>query len=135
MAFRFTCDLPLRWRDVDVAGVVNNAVYFTLLEQARFQYFDALGLLVGQQFPFLLGETSMRYHAPGRAGTTLGVSARVVRLGTKSLDMEYRVECAGELLATAQATLVWVDATLASCPIPPAARRQLAAFDGIAEQG
>ena len=35
MLFRFAAEVPLRWVDVDSAGVVNNAVYLSLMEQAR----------------------------------------------------------------------------------------------------
>ena len=36
MSYRFTVNVPLRWVDVDSWGVVNNAVYLNLMEQARF---------------------------------------------------------------------------------------------------
>ncbi|MBM3961563.1 MAG: acyl-CoA thioesterase, partial [Planctomycetes bacterium] len=39
MLFRFAAEVPLRWVDVDSAGVVNNAVYLNLMEQARYLYF------------------------------------------------------------------------------------------------
>ena len=45
MTFRFTAPTPLRWVDIDSEGVVNNAVYLSLMEQARFHYFTQLGLL------------------------------------------------------------------------------------------
>ena len=44
-----------RWSDADLQQVVNNAVYLTLFEQARFGYFKQLGVLDGDAFPFLLG--------------------------------------------------------------------------------
>ena len=34
-AFRFESAPPLRWVDVDAAGVVKHAVWFTQIEQAR----------------------------------------------------------------------------------------------------
>ena len=43
--FRFAAEVPLRWVDIDSWNVLNNAVYLTLMEQARYEYFAALDLL------------------------------------------------------------------------------------------
>jgi len=137
--FRFSSEVPLRWVDVDAAGVVNHAVYWNLIEQARFDYFARLGLIEGDVPPFLLGEASCRYERPARRGDRLAIAARVTRLGGKSVEMHYEVRrlgaaAGGERIATAKALLVWVDAALKSQEIPPAARRAIAAFEGIAER-
>jgi acyl-CoA thioester hydrolase len=129
--FRFEHTERVRWVDLDAAGVLNNAVYLTLVEQARLGYFGRLGLMRGDQFPFLLGDARVRFLRPGRAGELLTIGARVTRLGTKSFDMEYEVASAGERLAVASATLVWVDEDLASVPIPEHARRRMAEFEGL----
>ena len=135
-AFRFESAPPLRWVDVDAAGVVNHAVWFTLVEQARFEYFRKLGLVTGEIPPFLLAATSARYERPGRVGMDVVVLARTTRLGGKSFDMEYeaRLRTSGERLVAITATLVWVDAQLRSCEIPAEARRALAKFEGIPER-
>ena len=36
--------IPIRWRDIDAFGHVNNTVYFRDTEQARIFWFDTLGL-------------------------------------------------------------------------------------------
>jgi len=141
--FRFVSEQSIRWVDVDVAGVVNHAVWFSLVEQARFDYVRRLGVASGDVPPFLLGETTARYVRPGRMGMKLVVLVRTTRLGNKSFDMEYELH---EGVATTprdektrlvqiRATLVWVDAQLKSTPIPAAARRLLAEFEGIPERG
>lgn len=122
----------VRWSDVDAQGVLNNAVFLTLLEQARFGYFGALDLIVDQRFPFVLGSTSVRFERPGRAGMELTIDASVTRLGGASFDMEYSVRCGAEVLATATATLVWVDAELAAQRIPEPVRRAIRAREGWA---
>lgn len=133
--FRFEVEVPLRWVDVDVAGVVNHAVYWSLIEQARFDYFARLGLIAGDIPPFLLGEASCRYERPARRGDRLAVAARVARLGGKSFEMLYEVRRGAERIAAAKALLVWVDADLKSCAIPANARCAIAAFEGISERG
>lgn len=121
----------VRWSDVDVQGVLNNAVYLTLFEQARFGYFRNLGLLDDDAFPFLLGETGVRFEQPAHAGHELQISARVVRLGNKSFDMDYTIWHREVEIAVGWATLVWVDAVGHSTPIPESARDAIAAFEGI----
>ena len=133
--FRFAVEVPLRWVDVDAAGVVNHAVYWSLIEQARFDYFSRLGLIAGDIPSFLLGEANCRYERPARRGDRLTVAARVVRLGGKSFEMHYEVRRGAERIAVAKAMLVWVDAGLKSCEIPADARRAIAAFEGISARG
>jgi acyl-CoA thioester hydrolase len=121
----------LRWSDADLQGVVNNAVFLTLFEQARYDYFTRLGLLRGQSFPFLLGSTNVRFVRPARVGMEVEIETRVVRLGTKSFDMAYRVAHDGQTLADGGATLVWVDEQLRSEAIPDAARRTIGEHEDL----
>ncbi len=134
-AFRFEAPQPLRWVDVDAAGVVNHAIWFNLAEQARFEYFTRIGVFRGDVPPFLLAATAARYERPGRVGMEIVVAVRTTRLGGRSLDMEYeirrRAASADERLAVITATLVWVDAQQKSCEIPAAARSAIAEFEGI----
>jgi acyl-CoA thioesterase FadM len=116
-------------------GVVNNAVFLTLFEQARFGYFHALGVMSGETFPFVLGSTAARFESPGRSGMRVLIAARVVRLGNKSLDMDYVVRSEGATLATGAATLVWVDSQLRSTAIPDSVRAAIAAREGIPPRG
>ncbi len=135
MSFRFTMTQPVRWKDIDAAGVLNNAVYLTLVEQARYRYFEGLGLLEGAaDFSFLLGETTARYLAPGKAGMTLDVRARTSRMGGKSFDQEYELACGEQVLCRVSARLVWCDAELRSSVIPEDVRRRIAEYEGIPER-
>ena len=134
MTYRFEHNEIVRWVDADMMGVLNNAVYLTFFEQARFAYFKHLELLQRDSFPFVLGETTVRFLAPGRAGDVLTVQAGVTRLGGKSFAMGYDVQRGGDSIAAGQATLVCVDAQLRSCAIPPDFRSVVAAFEGIPER-
>jgi acyl-CoA thioester hydrolase len=125
----------VRWVDLDAMGVLNNSVYLTLFEQARYAYFAPLEVMRGAAFPFVLGSTAVRFEKPVRGGARLTIAARVARLGTKSLDMDYVVRGVQEVHARGTATLVWVDAELRSAPIPAAVRARISRDEGIAEQG
>jgi acyl-CoA thioester hydrolase len=130
--FRFECPTPLRWVDVDSEGVVNNAVYLSLMEQARFAYFERLGLLGGGNVPFVLAEATVRFLLPGRLRMEVRTAARVVRLGSSSFDMDFEVRAGAEVLASGRAALVYVDGALRPREIDAAARGAIAAFEGIA---
>jgi len=66
--YRFVADVPLRWSDFDSAGVVNNSIYLTLMEQARFLYFQHLGFLSDHKVPFVLAEATVKFLRPGHLG-------------------------------------------------------------------
>ncbi len=131
-SFRFVAPTPLRWVDVDSEGVVNNAVYLSLMEQARFAYFEQLGLLAGGNVPFVLAEATVRFLRPGRMRMDVHTAARVTRLGRSSFAMEFEVRTEGVVLAASNATLVYVDAALKPVAIDATARTRISAFEGIA---
>lgn len=132
MFYRFAVEVPLRWVDVDSAGVVNNATYLSLMEQARFAYFKELGLLRGHHVPFVLAETNVQFLKPGRLGMRTEVAAATTRLGNSSFEMRYEVRSGDEVLAKASATLVFVDQQLQSCSIPEPFRATVAQFEELA---
>ena len=89
--FRFLAPTPLRWVDVDSEGVVNNAVYLSLMEQARFLYFEQLGVLPQDRLPFVLADARTTFLLPGRLRMDMATAARVCRLGRSSFDMVFEV--------------------------------------------
>ncbi len=109
---RLHARLRTRWSDEDNQGVLNNAVYLTLFEEARHVYFGGLELLEANQFPFLLAQTNVRFLAPGRGGVDVIVEAGTVHVGTTSLVQAYRVRDAasGAVWCEAEARLVGWDA-------------------------
>jgi acyl-CoA thioester hydrolase len=131
MIYRFVADVPLRWADVDSEGVVNNAVYLTLTEQARFLYFDHLGLVPDRKVPFVLAEATVRFLRPGRLGMRVEVAARTRELGNTSFRMDYEVRSADVVLATVQAALVFVDAALRPRAIPDDVRDAIRQFEDM----
>lgn len=129
--FRFHCRLTTRWVDEDNQAVLNNAVYLTLLEEARHRYFGGLGLLPENRFPFVLGQCNLRFVKPGVGGVEVLVWVRTERMGTSSIHQSYRIAPASapnEPWGEAEALLVVVDEAGASAPISPAFR---AAVEGL----
>lgn len=131
MFYRFVADVPLRWADVDSEGVVNNAVFLSLMEQARYLYFQHLGLLPDHKVPFVLAETTVKFLRPGKVGMRTEVAARVGKLGDTSFQMDYEVRAAEEVLATGRAALVFVDHKMRPQPIPDEVRQAVAQFEEL----
>jgi acyl-CoA thioester hydrolase len=131
MFFRFAAQVPLRWVDVDSAGVVNNATYLSLMEQARYLYFQHLGLMADHAVPFVLAEVTTKFLRPGRLGMNVEVAAAVVELGNTSFKMVYEVRAGELVLVTANAALVFVDGEFRPRPMPAEWRQRIAEFEQL----
>lgn len=122
--------LRTRWVDADAQGVLNNAVYLTLFEEARRALCEELGLLDDDgNFPFLLAATNVAFLAPGRGGVGVTVELSTTRLGSSSFAQAYRVRGTdGTAWCEAEAVLVTYDpATGRSRPMDSAFRAALEA--------
>ncbi len=111
--FRFSCLIKVRYADLDPQGHVNNAAYFSYMEQARLEYMQALGVWrEGDDFLSLgtiLAEASCSYKRPILLGQTVEVGVRATRLGNKSYDLIYRLTVKGEEVATGRSVQVAYD--------------------------
>jgi acyl-CoA thioester hydrolase len=131
---RFRVRLATRWSDEDNQNVLNNAIYMTLLEEARYAYFTRLALLHEGHFPFLLAQTNIVFVAPARAGTPIDVEMATVHLGRSSFTQAYRLRDAerGAALCEAEARLVaWDAARGAKCDMPAEFRARIAALERL----
>ncbi len=131
--------VDVRFSDLDALGHLNNACYLTYMEQARIHYFKTLGLWSGGSIidiGFIIADAHVIFRSPVVFGQVVRVQARVTRLGTKSMDMEYLLEDSqtSRLHAEGSTVLVMYDyPTRATIPIPPSWRHAIAAFEGLAE--
>lgn len=131
--FRFSTVLEVRWRDLDALGHVNNAVYFTYLEQARVHYLREVGLppITPDDIGFILAEASCTYRAPLTMGERVTIWVRASRLGRSSFHFEYRMEGEdGRLAATAHSAQVCYDYRSGqTVPLPSHWRDALVAYE------
>ena len=98
--------IALRWRDLDMLGHLNQAVYHEYLEEARGALFErAAGL---DHFPFVLARVELDHrHEVRRDHGHVDVTARVGHIGTKSVTLEQEVVLPdGTVVAQATAVLV-----------------------------
>jgi acyl-CoA thioester hydrolase len=121
-------EIEVRFRDLDPLGHVNNAVYLSYLEQARFGYWQRLSGTVGAAVPFIIARIECDYRVPVMLGDRLIVRVAVLRVGRSSFTLGYEVLSARtrQSVATAQTVQVMYDyATGRSVPIPDQIRIKL----------
>ena len=109
--FRFVCPQDVTFRDLDVFGHVNNAVYLTYIENARIRYLrDVLGIESPEDLLVIVAKVHIDFLSRATLGETLDVGTRVSRIGTKSFDMDHEIHGPdGRLVARAETTLVTFD--------------------------
>ncbi len=130
--------LTARFNDCDPLGHVNNAVYLTYLEQARFTLwrrqldFVARGLLDPQSpgAGFILARVEIDFLAQVRYGDELEVRLFLAEIGRSSFTYEYEILNVGSGASVARARTVQVlfdYAQQRSAPIADDLRARLAA--------
>lgn len=132
--FRLVVPVTVRFRDCDALGHVNNAVYFTYLEEARFRWFrEVFGETGFAKHSIILAEAKCSFRAAATHGEALGVGIRVERIGRSSFAHRYRIESVtgGRLIAEAESVGVGFDyATQASRELGADFRAAIEAHQG-----
>lgn len=131
--FPVHCPIEVRFRDCDMMGHVNNAVYLTYLEIARFAYWKAAGLdRVAGEISYILARVEIDYRAQAEVGEVLDVGVGVTGIGRSSFTMAFEIRNpAGRLIAAAKSVQVTYDYRAgASVPVPDAVRARIAEFEG-----
>jgi acyl-CoA thioester hydrolase len=131
MSFRYTTRIGVRFRDVDVLGHVNNAVYFTYMETARTEYWMKLfGLNELSRLGFIVAHAECDFKVAARFGDVLDVSIWTSSIGNSSFvwDYEMRNSKTSELIAAGKTIQVYYDYKAEkSLPVPPDIREKLLA--------
>jgi acyl-CoA thioester hydrolase len=126
--FPFTHRLSVRFRDCDALGHVNNAVYFTYLEQCRLAWWHHLGGSFGDSpgLPggcMIIAHAECDYRSPAYMDDELDIDIKLGTVGRSSFTLIYAIVNAANAKRVADAKTVSVtfDYTLGrSVPIPEA---------------
>jgi len=135
--YRFFHTIEVRWADVDSRRHVNNARYFTYMEQARARYFEHLGLWDGRdlnQWGSVLAETTCTFIEPIFYGQLIKVGVRTHRIGNKSVEMAYSIKdnTTGREQARGVSIQVSYDYDLGQpVRVPDTWREAISAFEGL----
>ena len=111
-SWRFDHEVEVRFRDCDPMGHVNNAVYLTYLESARFAWWrSAFGPLGLKEHGFIVARVEIDYRKPALPGDRLIIRLRVDRIGQSSFAVGYEIVNAKtrELVAEAKSVQVAYD--------------------------
>ena len=108
---RYQSKQYVRWDDLDAFGHVNNAVYLTYAQEARFAWSGILEMVVAR--------AEVDFIAPIYDGDTfLDIELWVSAIGNSSFTMTYEIKLKGELVARVKTVQVTVDmGTKKSSPI------------------
>ena len=128
--FRHTLDV--RFRDCDPMGHVNNAVYLTYLEQARFSHWREVWGINFERLPpgtpgVILARAEIDYRLPAKYGDVLEIRIGLEKVGRTSFTYVYEVvDQHGRLVANARSVLVMYDYDVAKpSPISDELRAKL----------
>ena len=125
----FTHTEQVRFRDLDPMGHVNNAVFLTYIEQARFAVLADAGAATGLgEMNMIVARIEIDFRAPVELGQELEIAVRASRFGTKSFDLDYELRVDGELVAEAKSVQVAYDYERGEpVPLPERWRERLGA--------
>ncbi len=132
-AFRMRVPIPVRFRDLDSLGHVNNAVYFTYCEVARNMYWKKLfGLRRLTDVNFILAHAELDYRAQANGDNDVVVGIRTSFIGNTSFGFEYAVvEEGGVLLAEGRSVQVTFDYKAnTKVAVPASVRDQILEYEG-----
>ncbi len=126
--------VTVRFRDCDLMGHVNNAVYLSYFEQARMHYFEQL---IGKDWDYkkngiLLVKNEVTYLKPVLLYDQPEISLHLNAMGTKSITLDYRLTVDGDLRCTGSSKLVCFD--FESQQTVPVYEEMKDAFEGLKNQ-
>ena len=133
-AFRFHHRLQARFRDCDLFGHVNNAVYFTYMEEARWAYWRELtGDAVQDRLPgLILARAECDFIRPVRPGERIVIWLGTTRIGSTSLSIDCEMlDEQGAAVARGKAVMVTYDyAASKPVPVPDWCRARIEEYEG-----
>ncbi|MBW3661251.1 MAG: acyl-CoA thioesterase [Gemmatimonadetes bacterium] len=89
---RFDVKIPVRFRDLDPMGHVNNAVYFTYMEVARTAYWQELHHDYSYDvLDFVVARAECDYVSAAMLRETIRVEVWLARIGNSSFVLEYEL--------------------------------------------
>jgi acyl-CoA thioester hydrolase len=125
MEWPATYERKIRYSDCDPQGIVFNGNYFTYMDDAVTDYFDALGgtweELHAAGHDIVLAHVEVDFRSSARLGETLVTGVRAIQFGSTSITYQLQIweKTTGRLMIEATKVQVVVDAsTLQKRPIP-----------------
>jgi len=132
--YTFETTFHPRYRDLDVNGHVNQAVYLSYLEQARNRYWAEVVGIRHDRAPVAMVRQEIEYQAPITLDDEVTVAQRITDIGRTSFTIDYEVRADGSPVATAEIVLLALDReTGEAIPIPDDWREPIETHEGLAD--
>jgi acyl-CoA thioester hydrolase len=133
-AFRHRTRLEVRFRDIDAFRHVNNAAFFTYIEEARIRYLcDLLEIEAVERLPMIMAAVQIDFKSPILYGQEVEIGTRVDWVGNTSFSMSHHLTASPQARIVAQAATILVAydyETEAPMPVPDAWRNAFAGWEG-----
>lgn len=132
--YKYKTPIAIRFSDIDAVGHVNNAIYLTYFEVARFKYWREIMDWDLRKNGVIVGRSEVNYLKPVKLEDEIYCYVRTVRIGNSSFDIMHvltRITPAGEEICTTGKTVcISYDYHLnKSVPIPQKERRMMITYD------
>ena len=132
--YKFKAPVTIRFSDIDAVGHVNNAIYLTYFEEARFSYWSEA---IGWKFSdhgVIVGRSEVNYLKPIMLHDEIACYVRTTRIGNSSFDIMHvlvRISPTGEEICTTGKTVCisYNYSANKSVPIPKDERRRMIDYD------
>ena len=132
--FRHRTRLEVRFRDIDAFRHVNNAAFFTYIEEARIRYLcDLLEIEAVERLPMILAAVQIDFKSPILYGQEVEIGTRVDWVGNTSFSMSHHLTASPQARVVAEAATILVAyhyETEAPMPVPDAWRSAFAGWEG-----
>lgn len=121
-SYSFTRQIEVQFRDCDPLGHVNNAVYISYFEVARFAYCrQAMGYTEFGPLSFIIARVECNFRSQARLADLLDVRIRMSGINRSSFVFEYEIAQAsdGRVVADGRSVQVMFDyVAQRSVPVP-----------------
>jgi len=131
---RFTLTIPIRFRDLDAMGHVNNATFLTYFEEGRKEFFiHVLKSSSPKDFPFILAQVTCQYLRPIELDDKIvQETVWISRIGKKSFNFAYEIHRQGNpswIFSTGESVQVFYNYEKGiSMEIPETFREKVASY-------
>jgi len=132
--YKYKTPVNIRFSDIDAVGHVNNAIYLTYFEMARFNYWREIINWNLRENGVIVGRSEVNYLKPIKMEDEIVCYVRTTRIGNSSFDMMHllvRITPDGEEICTTGKTVcISYDYSLnKSVSIPQIERDKMIAYD------
>jgi acyl-CoA thioester hydrolase len=132
--YKFKTPIPIRFSDIDAVGHVNNAIYLTYFEVARFNYWREIIGWNLQENGVIVGRSEVNYLKPITLDDEIFCYLRVSRIGNSSFDVMHLLvkttPDGEEICTTGKTVCISYDYSVnKSVPIPHRERQRMIEYD------